>query len=307
MKRKEKKMGRERKNLSPTYTELIIPTYDALKQLGGSGTNNEIYERVIVNLNLSDEVLDEPHLGSLNQSEVEYQLAWARTYLKNYGIIVNSARSVWSITSEYASELTVSAKEIVAFTVQKNAKKREMAKSNDKPDGKMDKPEDDIDSNDDVEFPDEVKPWRQQLANVLQNMDPYGFERLSQRLLRECGFIQVSVTKKSGDGGIDGTGKLKINGIVSFNVAFQCKRYKGLVSSGDIRDFRGSLTTDIEKGIFITTGSFSKAAKDEATTPGKKQIDLIDGEEFISKLAEYSIGVKEVKTYEIDEDFFAKI
>lgn len=307
VKRKEKKMGRERKNLSPTYTELIIPTYDALKQLGGSGTNNEIYERVIVNLNLSDEVLDEPHLGSLNQSEVEYQLAWARTYLKNYGIIVNSARSVWSITSEYASELTVSAKEIVAFTVQKNAKKREMAKSNDKPDGKMDKPEDDIDSNDDVEFPDEVKPWRQQLANVLQNMDPYGFERLSQRLLRECGFTQVSVTKKSGDGGIDGTGKLKINGIVSFNVAFQCKRYKGLVSSGDIRDFRGSLTTDIEKGISITTGSFSKAAKDEATTPGKKQIDLIDGEEFISKLAEYSIGVKEVKTYEIDEDFFAKI
>ena len=300
-------MGRERKNLSPTYTELIIPTYDALKQLGGSGTNNEIYERVIVDLNLSDEVLDEPHLGSLNQSEVEYQLAWARTYLKNYGIIVNSARSVWSITSEYASELTVSAKEIVAFTVQKNAKKREMAKSNDKPDGKTDKPVDDIDSNDDVEFPDEVKPWRQQLANVLQNMDPYGFERLSQRLLRECGFTQVSVTKKSGDGGIDGTGKLKINGIVSFNVAFQCKRYKGLVSSGDIRDFRGSLTTDIEKGIFITTGSFSKAAKDEATTPGKKQIDLIDGEEFISKLAEYSIGVKEVKTYEIDEDFFSKI
>lgn len=307
VKRKEKKMGRERKNLSPTYTELIVPTYDALKQLGGSGTNNEIYEKVIVDLNLSDEVLDEPHLGSLNQSEVEYQLAWARTYLKNYGIIVNSARSVWSITPEYASELTVSAKEIVAFTVQKNAKKREMAKSNDKQDGKSDKPEDDIDSNDDVEFPEEVKPWRQQLANILQNMDPYGFERLSQRLLRECGFTQVSVTKKSGDGGIDGTGKLKINGIVSFNVAFQCKRYKGLVSSGDIRDFRGSLTTDIEKGIFITTGSFSKAAKDEATTPGKKQIDLIDGEEFISKLAEYSIGVKEVKTYEIDEDFFAKI
>lgn len=300
-------MGRERKNLSPTYTELIVPTYDALKQLGGSGTNNEIYEKVIVDLNLSDEMLDEPHLGSLNQSEVEYQLAWARTYLKNYGIIVNSARSVWSITPEYASELTVSAKEIVAFTVQKNAKKREMAKSNDKQDGKSDKPEDDIDSNDDVEFPEEVKPWRQQLANILQNMDPYGFERLSQRLLRECGFTQVSVTKKSGDGGIDGTGKLKINGIVSFNVAFQCKRYKGLVSSGDIRDFRGSLTTDIEKGIFITTGSFSKAAKDEATTPGKKQIDLIDGEEFISKLAEYSIGVKEVKTYEIDEDFFAKI
>lgn len=300
-------MGRERKNISPTYTELIVPTYEALKQLGGSGTNNEIYESVIANLHLSNEVLDEPHLGSINQSEVEYQLAWARTYLKNYGIIVNSARSVWSITSEYASGLTVSAKEIVAFTVQRNAKKREMAKNNEIQDNQLGKPQDDIQNNDEVEFPDEVKPWRQQLANVLQNMDPYGFERLSQRLLRECGFTQVAVTKKSGDGGIDGIGKLKINGIVSFNVAFQCKRYKGLVSSGDIRDFRGSLTTDIEKGIFITTGSFSKAAKDEATTPGKKQIDLIDGDEFISKLAEYSIGVKEVKTYEIDEDFFSKI
>ena len=300
-------MGRERKNISPTYTELIVPTYEALKQLGGSGTNNEIYESVIANLHLSDEVLDEPHLGSINQSEVEYQLAWARTYLKNYGIIVNSARSVWSITSEYASGLTVSAKEIVAFTVQRNAKKREMAKNNEVQAEQPGKPQDDIQNNDEVEFPDEVKPWRQQLANVLQNMDPYGFERLSQRLLRECGFTQVAVTKKSGDGGIDGIGKLKINGIVSFNVAFQCKRYKGLVSSGDIRDFRGSLTTDIEKGIFITTGSFSKAAKDEATTPGKKQIDLIDGEEFISKLAEYSIGVKEVKTYEIDEDYFSKI
>ncbi len=138
-------------------------------------------------------------------------------------------------------------------------------------------------------------------------MDPYGFERLTQRLLRECGFVQVEVTKKSGDGGIDGTGKLKINGIFSFNVAFQCKRYRGQVGAPEIRNFRGSLTTDIEKGIFITTGTFSKQAKEEASNPGKQQIDLIDGEEFINKIAEYGIGVREVKTYEIDEEFFHKI
>ena len=138
-------------------------------------------------------------------------------------------------------------------------------------------------------------------------MDPYGFERLAQRVLRECGFTQVEVTKKSGDGGIDGTGKLKINGIFSFNVAFQWKRYKGAVSSNDIRDFRGSLTTDIEKGVFITTGIFTKAAREEASNPGKQQIDLIDGEEFINKIAQYRIGVKEVITYEIDEEFFLKI
>lgn len=138
-------------------------------------------------------------------------------------------------------------------------------------------------------------------------MNPYSFEKLSQRLLRECGFDDVHVTKKSGDGGIDGTGKLRINGIFSFNIAFQCKRYQGSVGAAEIRDFRGSLTTDIEKGVFITTGSFSKPAIEEASNPGKQQIDLIDGEEFMTKLAEYGIGVREIKDYEIDEEYFSKI
>jgi restriction system protein len=92
-----------------------------------------------------------------------------------------------------------------------------------------------------------------------------------------------------------------------FLIAFQCKRYQGIVSAGDIRDFRGSLTTNIEKGVFITTGSFSKSAIEEASSPGKQQIDLIDGEEFITKLAEFGIGVKEVKDYEVNEDFFSKL
>jgi restriction system protein len=152
-----------------------------------------------------------------------------------------------------------------------------------------------------------MKPWEVCLEEILQSMDPFGFERLAQRILRECGFSQVEVTKKSGDGGIDGTGKLKINGIFSFNVAFQCKRYKELVGASVIRDFRGSLTTDIEKGVLITTGRFSKAARDEASNPGKQQIDLIDGEELISKIAEFGIGVRQVTTYEIDEEFFANI
>lgn len=115
------------------------------------------------------------------------------------------------------------------------------------------------------------------------------------------------MTKKSGDGGIDGTGKLRINGIFSFNVAFQCKRFVGSVSAGDIRDFRGSLTTDIEKGVFITTGTFTKAARDEASNAGKQQIDLIDGEEFINKLIEYRLGVREKTIYEVDKSFFEKV
>lgn len=92
-----------------------------------------------------------------------------------------------------------------------------------------------------------------------------------------------------------------------YNVAFQCKRYSGVVGASFVRDFRGSLTTDIEKGVLITTGTFSKSAKEEASNPGKQQIDLIDGEELIDKIAEYGIGVREVKTYEVDEDFFKSI
>lgn len=300
-------MARTKKILAPTYTELIIPTYKALLGLGGSGTNNEICEKVINDLQLSDEAVDESHLGSENQTELEYQLAWARTYLKNYGIIVNSARSVWSITSDYTAEKELNAKEIVAFTVNKNAEKRAAA-------GKAvsentDAPDDGVDRNDETEFPEEIKPWKQKLAEVLIKMDPFGFERLAQRVLRESGFTQVYVTNKTGDGGIDGTGKFRINGIFSINVAFQCKRYKGAVGAREIRDFRGSLTTDIEKGLFITTGTFSKAAKEEASNPGKQQIDLIDGEEFINKIAQYGIGVKEVctVTYEVDENYFLNI
>ena len=142
------------------------------------------------------------------------------------------------------------------------------------------------------------------ITNILLNLDPYAFERLAQRLLRECGFSDVQVTRRSGDGGIDGTGKLRIQGIFSFNVAFQCKRYKGQVGAGAIRDFRGSLGTNIEKGVLITTGAFTKAAKEEASSEGKRLIDLMDGEELINKLAEYGIGLNEVKSYEVDEDFF---
>ena len=299
-------MARTKKIKSPRYTELIMPTFEALKELGGSGRNDEICSTVIKNLKLSDVVVDEKHLGSANQSELQYQLAWARTYLKNYGVIVNSARSVWSITSKFTSVKELNEKEIIAFTVNKSSEKKKKIAGNGNTILEL-PPEDYNPENDNVEFPDELKPWRTQLMEVLQNMDPYAFERLAQRLLRECGFTQVAVTKKSNDGGIDGTGKLRINGIFSFNVAFQCKRYKNSVTAAEIRDFRGSLTTDIEKGVFITTGTFTKTAQEEASNAGKQQIDLIDGEDFINKLAEFEIGVKEVKDYEIDEYFFKNI
>ncbi len=285
----------------PRYSSLITPTFQALKELGGSGSNAEIIDRIIMDLQIPAEVADIPHAGNENISEIAYQLAWARTYLKKAGIITNSSRSVWSITPDYVEAVGLDDKDIIRrIDKSRHFKKNSSGEADDTP-------QDADPHNDEIEFPDEAKPWRARLAEILQTMDPYGFERLTQRVLRECGFTQVEVTKKSGDGGIDGTGKLKINGVFSFNVAFQCKRYKGAVGAPEVRDFRGSLTTDIEKGVLITTGTFSKAARDEASNPGKQQVDLIDGEEFINKIVEYGIGVREVKAYEIDEEYFNKI
>lgn len=297
-------MGVKSKKKSPTYTELIIPTFKALKKLGGSGTNGEIYDQILLDMELSTEAIEESHLGSTNQTELQYQLAWARTYLKNYGVISNSKRCVWSISPKYSNAKSneLNAREIISYKYNKNAEKREKNKDN-----MSVEPQDNDMQNDDYEFPEENKSWRVKLSKILHDMDPFAFERLAQRLLRECGFIEVKVSKKTNDGGIDGTGKLKINGIITFNIAFQCKRYKDTVSAKEIRDFRGSLKSDVEKGIFITTSNFTQAAKKEAVEEGKKTIDLVDGEEFIDKLIEYEIGVKEVKSYVVDEDFFNNI
>lgn len=273
------------KKKCPGYQFFIKPTIDALYQLGGSGANSEIYKKVIKNTNLSEDVIDEMH--SFTMTEVEYKLMWARTYLKNYGAVENSKQGVWVLTAKGAALAKLAdldVKEIVRFTNNKNGATKNNGSESD--------------------TPTEPKGWREQITDILLSMSPYAFEKLAQRLLRECGFSDVEVTKKSGDGGIDGTGKLRINGIFSFNVAFQCKRYKGAVGAPEIRDFRGSLSTNIEKGVLITTGSFTRAALAEASSEGKRLIDLMDGEELLNKLAEYGIGLNEVKSYEVDMDFF---
>ncbi|MCX4313248.1 MAG: restriction endonuclease [Clostridia bacterium] len=280
----------------PNYAVLIEATFLALKQLGGSGRNDEINKKVYDILKVPNNILEILHTGRNSFSEIDYRLAWARTLLKNYGAIKNSARSVWVLSPEFIDVEKVCGTEIEKFRNLSTAKHP----------GKTLISADTV-SDETLELPNEVKSWRQRVYDILINMDPFSFERLTQRVLRECGFTDVVVTKRSGDGGIDGYGKLKINGVISFNIAFQCKRYQGTVGAPEIRDFRGSLTRNIEKGLFVTTGTYSSAAKEEAANIGKQQIDLIDGEDFIEMLAEYSIGLKEVKDYEVDEEYFSKI
>ncbi len=278
----------------PTFDAMLLPTIQALQVLGGSGTTEEIYDKVAQLLNLSDKVLEILH-GSTSQSEVEYRLAWSRTYLKKYGLLENSSRGIWSLASTSVDLDNLDAREIVKAVRDADKNKSVSA-----------------DTLDDSVAPTETLEelaWHQQLHKVLLSLDPAAFERLTQRLLRESGFTQVQVTGKSGDGGIDGVGIARVSGFLSFHVLFQCKRYQGSVTSAQIRDFRGAMQGRTDKGLFVTTGTFTRDAIKEATRDGAPPIDLIDGEQLVQRLKELSLGVKitMIEAVEVDEDWFTKI
>jgi restriction system protein len=277
-----------------TFDSMLLPTIQALQSLGGSGTTEEIYEKVVQILSVPDKVLEILH-GSTSQSEVEYRLAWSRTYLKKYGLLQNSTRGVWSLISTSINLDNLDPREIVKAV-------RDADKNKNVSEGAPDEIAETIEALEEL-------AWHQQLHRTLLSLDPSAFERLAQRLLRESGFIQVQVTGKSGDGGIDGVGIARINGFLSFHVLFQCKRYQGSVTAGQVRDFRGAMQGRTDKGLFITTGTFTRDAIKEATRDGAPPIDLIDGQQLVQRLKELGLGVKitMIESVEIDTDWFAKI
>lgn len=281
----------------PTFDAMMGPTIAVLKASGGSATTNEIYQRVVDLMRLSNDVLEVPH-GDSSQNEVEYRLAWSRTYLKKYGLVDNSARGVWLLTEAGRAATTVDSKAIVRAV--RDAHRSRAADSRDE------------DANGEERLGDDGAPepgWQERLHAVLLSMQPAAFERLIQRMLRESGFIQVQVTGQSGDGGIDGIGIARINGFLSFQVLFQAKRYQGAVSPSQVRDFRGAMQGRTDKGLFITTGTFTREAVREATRDGAPPIDLIDGEQLVERLKDLRLGVRiqMVESVEVDEAWFGQI
>lgn len=276
----------------PSYHEMLIPTLQAIDKLGGSGTNQEIAEGVIQLLNLQESITSQLHNPEKSsQTEVEYRLAWARTYLKKYGLIENSERGVWSFTEKFNNKTSPSPEEIVRVV-------RGLTKNNKK-----------ITVDEIPESIPETRNWNEILHQTILALNPSAFERLTKRLLREVGFVQVEVTGQTGDGGIDGKGIVKIQDVLSYHVVFQCKRYKGSVSPSAIRDFRGAMIGRADKGLFITTGTFSREAIKEATRDGASPIDLIDGDDLVELLKKLRLGVtvKMVEEVSIDTQWFNNI
>ena len=281
------------------YNQMLLPTMRALKHLGGSANIDELNAKVIEMLKLPADMCNILHKEDGTLTEVEYRLAWSRTYLKKYGSIDNSSRGIWAFTENFDGNIDSLNENEIVQKVRALSKKTTVAKAL----------EDDDLENDGVDLPEEAMNWREKLRNVLLNMSPDAFERLTLRLLRESGFTQVEVTGKSNDHGIDGKGIIRLNGIMSFHMIFQCKRYKGSVTPSEIRDFRGAMQGRADKGLFITTGSFSTEAKREAIRDGAPALDLIDGDALIEKLKELGLGVSEkiIKDYDVNDEWFQKI
>ncbi len=277
----------------PTSQQLMWPVLQAVRTLGGSAHISEISVQVAQQENLSEELLMVMHKPGSPQTEIDYRLGWARTYLKNIGALANSSRGVWALT-ERGRTLS-----------------REQVETPDKqpmpPPKTIGGPTPPIDPTEKGDPDEDADHWRIDLLEKLLRMTPHAFERLAQRLLREAGFRNVEVLGRSGDGGLDGVGVYRLS-LVSFPTFFQCKRFRGSVGPGAVRDFRGAMTGRGEKGLLITTGSFTRSARYEATRDGAPPVDLVNGDELCDLLKEYGLGVnvtkRVIEDIEIDPGFF---
>lgn len=296
----------------PAYHEYFLPTLRAVDDLGGSGSIAEIVDAVIKAQAYTEEQQAVLHKNGPG-TEIGYRLAWARTYLKYFGLLSNSTRGVWAITDEgtrflHAPGLTDEqrARKLQEFrSAHVKAAAIERAARTPRPNGNAD-------GDLDALAEDDTGDWKERLIATLtaESFSPAAFERLAQRLLREADFESVVVTGRSGDQGIDGLGTYRL-GLLTFPVFFQCKRYTKSVGPGEVRDFRGAMAGRGEKGLLVTTGTFTAEAKKEANRDGATPIELIDGDKLCDLLQQYDLGVRTtqrvVEEVKIVAEFFQDI
>jgi restriction system protein len=280
------------KTKGPVFLKYVKPVVESLQVMGNSGTAAEVVDSVIERLKISE--AEQQETTSNGQSRVRNQIAWARFYLTKAGILDASQRGVWSLTDQ-GGKTKLDPESIHALFKKVHS-------------GFKSGPEEVGKEPDDGDGEDLVvgQNYRVELLKILRGLPPPGFERVCQRLLRESGFQNVEVTGRSGDGGIDGHGILEVNPLVTFKVLFQCKRYKsgGQVTSSQVRDFRGALDGRADKGIIITTATFTPDAKKEASRDGVKPIELVDQDKLVTIFERAGLGLRAVQTFEIDHSFF---
>lgn len=291
----------------PGIAELLWPVLKTIRARGDSASRAEVLEHVPEVAGFTEEQLAVVYSGSTNktgESKVLYRAEWANYWLRKIDALKSNGHGVYTVTPKGARYLEMDGAAAGAALTKayrdalKLSKKAKAAKST---------PPKDTVSDEVVADPDPISGdgWRTTLLEILKKMSPEGFERLAQRILREAGFQKVDVVGQAGDGGIDGTGLYRMS-LVSFPIYFQCKRYAGSVGAGVVRDFRGAMAGRGDKGLIITTGTFTTAARKEATKDGAPPVDLIDGDELCGLIRKYGlgVGVDIVERVTVDESFF---
>jgi restriction system protein len=272
------------------FLKYINPVLTILQENGGAGNSSNVIEQVIEKMGITDRELQETNASG--ESRIRNQIQWARFYLFKAGLIDNSQRGIWRLTNE-GLEKKLSEDDVYNLmkSVQESGKKPNAVLSK-----KLEEKLEDTSTED--------EEHSVELLNLIQNLPPAGFEKLCKRLLTEIGINDITITGGSGDQGIDGKGIVKLNDVVSLNIVFQCKRYKETVSPHHVRDFRGAMQGRGEKGLIITTGRFTKEAKNEASRDGVTPIELIDGDRLVELFEKHHLGLKPVTVFEIDSEFF---
>lgn len=270
----------------PTHRRLIWPTLHAIQELGGSASRQEVLAKVASGFPEDEQAEMMPNGRT---SRLHYYTGWSLTGLKRVGVIDNSRQGVWALTERGRGITEVQIDTIwdemrVAYRALRLQRQHAAGDERDLPGG--DQPDDGVDF--------ESEAWKDELLNRVRTLTPSGFERLCQRLLREEGVEQVEIRGGAGDQGIDGVGVARL-GLLSFPVYFQAKRYAGAVTPGVVRDFRGAMAGRGEKGLLITTASFTAAAYGEATRDGVTAIDLIDSDRLCDLLKDVGLGVNVVE------------
>jgi restriction system protein len=282
----------------PEFVKYFGPVLDALRTLGASGTPSEVREQVARDLGLSDEELAQTIPSG--QSRFDNKVNWARFYLTKAGLIDGSERGVWRLTPIGEATKLNHPQSLDIFRTQHDLIKTSSPTGEPSRDDRVEEDEEAAAPEQDIST-----AHRDALAELLRSMTPTGFEQFSALLLRTAGFTEVNVTGKTNDGGIDGNGYLRINPMMTLRVLFQCKRYRDAsVTKDDIMKFQAAVMRErAEKGLFVTTSSFTRGAREEALG-GACEIELIDLDRLIELMEALRLGLIEKRAFSIDPDFF---
>jgi len=276
-------MAGPRKRPEPRFVRYLDPILGALDEYGGSATPQQVKEMIARDLNLPIEVTTRRLRSGLYQYSNDVDQA--KYYLAAAGYIDSSQWGRWTLTEIGFDGLDEDAGEHLALYRKLYRQFAETRKGRRL--GQRNEDENRRRSTTDAD----ALPKNPTLA-AIHAMEPAIFEYLCVKLLRTMGLESVTVTGATRDKGIDGVGVLQVMRFLRFRILFQAKRYAGDIYASQVRDFRGAIQGRSDRGIFITTGTFTPEARAEAMRDGVPPVELVDGEELAGLVDRLQINLK---------------